>query len=65
MGYGSLICAKLIALADKMFPETDIIGVIDPENTASKKLLEKFGFTSYFIGMEDELSMEKLILKRN
>lgn len=64
MGYGSLICKEMIALANETVPETDIIGLIDPENVASKKLLEKFGFTPYFLGMEDGLNTEKLVLKR-
>lgn len=64
MGYGSLICRELLALADQTAPSTDIIGLIDPENTASKKLLEKHGFTSCFLGIEDGLSTEKLILRR-
>jgi len=64
-GYGTMICAKLLSLVDETFPTVDIIGIVDPENVASKKLLEKFGFKSYFIGVEDDLPTEKLILKKN
>ncbi|ERJ57411.1 GNAT family N-acetyltransferase [Sphingobacterium paucimobilis] len=62
-GYGTQICAAMLALAKKVSPEKDILGIIDPDNIASKKLLEKFGFESYFIGVEDNLPTEKLILK--
>lgn len=63
-GYGSMICTKLLSLAEKLFSTVDIIGIIDPDNAASKRLLEKFGFKSYFIGVEDNLPTEKLILKK-
>lgn len=64
-GFGTQICTKLLALAEEKFPAVDVIGIIDPENMASRKLLEKFGFKSYFIGIEDDLPTEKLILLRN
>lgn len=64
-GYGTMICAKLISLAEELFSTVDIIGIIDPDNAASKRLLEKFGFKSYFIGVEDNLPTEKLILKKS
>lgn len=64
-GYGTLICKELLSLADNVGPTCDVIGIIDPANTASKKLLEKFGFRSYFVGMEDGLPTEKLILARS
>jgi hypothetical protein len=41
-----------------------VIGIIDPDNAASRQLLTKFGFQSYFVGIEDEVATEKLILKR-
>ncbi len=63
-GYGISICKKMLTLASASFPKQDIIGIIDPDNIASKKLLEKFGFESYFVGTEDDLPTEKLILKR-
>ncbi len=63
-GYGTMICMKLLSLAEKGWPTVDVIGIIDPENVASKKLLENFGFKRYFIGVEDDLPTEKLILKR-
>jgi len=61
-GYGTQICSELLALAARTYPTTSIIGIIDPANVASKKLLEKFGFKSYFIGIEDGLPTEKLML---
>ena len=63
-GYGTMICSELLSLADTVLAKKDIIGIIDPENAASKKLLEKFGFQSYFVGIEDDLPTEKLILRR-
>ncbi|OJV54331.1 MAG: GNAT family N-acetyltransferase [Bacteroidetes bacterium 43-16] len=63
-GYGTMICHKIITLADELLPGKDMVGLIDPDNIASKKLLEKFGFRSYFLGMEDDLPTEKLLLKR-
>lgn len=63
-GYGTMICTTILSLIEAKFPTVDIIGVIDPENVPSKKLLKKFGFKSYFIGFEDDLPTEKLILKR-
>lgn len=64
MGYGTLICERMLALADWVAPSADIVGIIDPENTASKGLLEKFNFKTYFIGIEDDLPTEKLRLSR-
>lgn len=63
-GYGTMICETLLDLADKLDPSLDVIGVINPENIASRKLLEKFGFKSYFVGMEDGMKTEKLKLKK-
>jgi len=54
----------LLALANRVAPSLNAVGIIDPENTASKKLLERFGFRSYFIGIEDGVSTEKLIYDR-
>lgn len=62
-GIGTAACTKLLAIVKEYYPQTDLIGIIDPDNRASKKLLVKFGFESYFIGMEDNLPTEKLILK--
>lgn len=63
-GYGTLICEWLLALASATAPDKDVVGIIDPENTPSRRLLEKFGFVSFFTGVEDDLPTEKLILKR-
>lgn len=64
-GYGAMIGREMLALADEVAPPKDIIGLIDPENRASKKLLEKFGFTTCFLGIEDDLPTEKLMLKKS
>src|SRR5690606_8455558 len=63
-GYGTKICKHLLALAFELDPQKDIVGIIDPENAASKALLEKFGFESYFLGVEDGKATEKLRLRR-
>ncbi|RZJ89376.1 MAG: N-acetyltransferase [Chryseobacterium sp.] len=64
-GLGTMICQEMLALADQVAPSKDIIGLIDTGNKASKKLLEKFGFTICFLGMEDGLPTEKLLLKKS
>lgn len=64
-GYGTIIGQKMLALAAEIAPSKDIIGLIDPDNKASKRLLEKFGFTTCFLGIEDDLPTEKLMLKRS
>ncbi|MBL7706723.1 MAG: GNAT family N-acetyltransferase [Taibaiella sp.] len=64
-GYGAMIGQKMLALADEVAPSKDIIGLIDPDNKASKKLLEKFGFSTCFLGIEDDVPTEKLMLKRS
>lgn len=62
-GIGTHICQYLLSQASTYYPDLDLIAIIDPENIASKTLLEKFNFKSYFIGIEDDLPTEKLILK--
>lgn len=64
-GYGTEICEHMLALATAIDPYKDVIGIIDPANTASRRLLEKFGFKSFFIGTEDRLPTEKFVLKRS
>ncbi|PRD57215.1 GNAT family N-acetyltransferase [Sphingobacterium gobiense] len=63
-GFGTKICETLLEQAGEIAPCKDVIGIIDPDNIASRRLLEKFGFESYFIGEEDGVSTEKLILRR-
>ncbi|MBD1431377.1 GNAT family N-acetyltransferase [Sphingobacterium sp. DN00404] len=63
-GFGTKICKKLLRKSAKIAPKDNIIGVIDPDNVASKRLLEKFGFKSCFIGEEDDVPTEKFILCR-
>ncbi|TDQ79344.1 GNAT family N-acetyltransferase [Sphingobacterium yanglingense] len=62
-GLGNQICQSILKLANDHHPTTDIIALIDPDNIASKKLLEKFSFKSFFNGTEYGLLTEKLILK--
>lgn len=62
-GIGTLICTKLVAVAKEKFPDFKIIAVIYPDNIASRKLLEKFGFESYWKGIENNILTEKLKMK--
>jgi ribosomal-protein-alanine N-acetyltransferase len=63
-GIGTKICEHLISNAKENFSTLDIIAVIDPENIASRKLLEKFNFESYWKGIENDVPTEKLILNK-
>ena len=63
-GIGSMICNELISSAENNFPTHEIIAVIDPDNIASRKLLEKFNFESYWKGIENDLPTEKLKMKQ-
>lgn len=63
-GFGTKICKKLLGKSAEIAPKDNIIGVIDPDNVASKRLLEKFGFKSCFIGEENDIPTEKFILCR-
>ncbi len=63
-GLGTQICESMLALATTLNPDKDVIGIIDPDNTASRRLLSKFGFKSFFVGIEDDITTEKLLLKR-
>lgn len=63
-GIGSTICQHLLAMAKELHPTYDVIAVIDPDNLASRNLLHKFGFQSYWKGVEHDLATEKLILKK-
>ncbi|MGV0964868.1 GNAT family N-acetyltransferase [Empedobacter falsenii] len=62
-GFGSMICEHLLAESKEKFPDLQVIAVIDPDNVASRKLLEKFNFESYWKGIENDLPTEKLLLK--
>lgn len=64
-GIGSMICRKLLNLAELIDPNKGVIALIDPSNIASKKLLLKFGFESFSIGTEDNVETEKLIFRPN
>ncbi|WP_218565419.1 GNAT family N-acetyltransferase [Sphingobacterium multivorum] len=63
-GLGTQICESMLALATTLNPGKDVIGIIDPDNTASRRLLNKFGFKSFFVGIEDDIATEKLMRKR-
>ena len=59
-----MICEHLLGEASQKFSSLEVMAVIDPDNIASKKLLEKFNFESYWKGIENDLPTEKLILKQ-
>ena len=63
LGYGSTICKDLVLFARQNELAKFIIGIIDPDNIASKKILMKAGLESYFVGEENNLPTEKLRLK--
>ena len=63
-GYGSAICQEILAKANHLYPKLEVIAIINPDNLASKTLLEKHGFELYFRGLEEGQSSEKFILKR-
>ena len=63
MGYGTLICEAMLSLASVIDPKKPVVGIIDPANTASRRLLEKFGFVRFFTGEEDGKATEKLIYR--
>lgn len=60
-GYGKVVVKELLRLAATS-DFTVLTAMIDPENTASKRLLETNGFQTEFLGVMDELSTE--ILKK-
>ncbi|MBY0067733.1 MULTISPECIES: GNAT family N-acetyltransferase [Empedobacter] len=62
-GFGSMICEHLLVESKEKFPDLQVMAVIDPDNVASRKLLEKFNFESYWKGIENDLPTEKLLLK--
>ena len=62
-GFSSMICEHLLAESKEKFPDLQVMAVIDPDNVASRKLLEKFNFESYWKGIENDLPTEKLLLK--
>jgi len=64
MGYGSAMCQEILAKASRLYPALEVIAIINPDNLASKILLEKHGFELYFRGLEDDQLSEKFILKR-
>lgn len=64
-GLGTKICESMLAMANHIDPNKDVVGIIDPDNAASRQLLTKFGFQRFFIGIEDDIATEKLILKRS
>lgn len=63
-GFGSTICEYLLSESKNKFPDLEVMAVIDPDNIASRKLLEKFNFESYWKGIENDLPTEKLVLKK-
>ena len=63
-GYGTIICAHLLQEANRLNSEKVVMAIIDPENIASRKLLEKHNFESYWVGIENDLPTEKLKLKK-
>lgn len=63
LGYGSTIGQDLVQFARQNELAKYVIGIIDPANIASKRILIKCGLESYFVGEENNLPTEKLRLK--
>lgn len=63
-GYGTRFCQVMLKLADQIEPKKAVIGIIDPNNHASRKILQKFGFETYFRGVDENQEAEKLILRK-
>ncbi|MGH2623076.1 MAG: GNAT family N-acetyltransferase [Sphingobacterium sp.] len=63
-GLGTQVCESMLDLARQVNPYMDVIGLINPSNIGSKKILEKKGFQSFFIGQFEGVATEKLVLKR-
>ena len=63
MGYGQTIGHDLVQFARQNELAKYVIGIIDPANIASKRILLKCGLESYFLGEENNLPTEKLRLK--
>jgi len=63
-GFGTKVCQSMLDLAQSVNPQMDLIGLINPENIGSKRILEKMGFQSFFIGQFDGVATEKFIFKR-
>lgn len=62
--FGTMVCEHLLSESRNKFPDLKVMAVIDPDNIASRKLLEKFNFESYWKGIEHDLPTEKLILNK-
>ena len=63
IGFGKTICKDLIQFARINEMAKYIIGIIDRENIASKRILMSNGLESYFLGIENDLPTEKLRMK--
>lgn len=63
-GYGKAVMKKLLELA-AVSDFSLLYGIIDPENYASKRLLEANGFKTDFLGVMDGLPTEILKKKLN
>ena len=66
-GYASEMTGRMITLANEKRLAIELIGVVDPENPASIRVLTKFGFKLYETGEIDGLAAAyyKLKLKLN
>lgn len=63
LGYGKTICKDLIQFARMNEMASYVIGIIDPDNIASKRILTGNGLERYFVGIENDLPTEKLRMK--
>lgn len=63
LGYGKTVCKDLIQFARMNELAAFVIGIIDPANIASKKILMSNGLVSYYVGTENNVPTEKLRMK--
>lgn len=63
MGYGSEILRELLNKAEEMKSIQQVIGMIDPNNIASRKILLKNGFVSCKIYEIDDGSLTEVLSK--
>ncbi|MHC5310387.1 GNAT family N-acetyltransferase [Myroides sp. LJL116] len=59
-GYATAICRALVQKGLKHLPDLPIIALIDPENGASRKVLQKCDFESYLVEESQDFPTEYL-----
>lgn len=63
-GHGTELVKQLLQMANEAYQEMDIIAITDPENTYSKKILQRVGFTLDRQYVNDDGDLAELYIKR-